>query len=533
MDPRAIECRVPGVAMCSPAQAPLVHGFVVTPNVPGTDGKDGTMKFHAVVHPLVLAACLTMGATTYACKGAPEAQYSIAFASFAPLNMDIFIADADGTNPKALLSHPDQDYNASFSRDGQWIVFTSERHGSADIYRAHPDGSGFEPLVSNPGFDDQAALSPDGTFLAFVSSRNGQADIWLLELETQKLRNLTNHPEGDFRPAWSPDGNWIAFSSSRDSAKPRRGFVTQLSTEIYVMRADGSDVRRITNGHAFAGSPAWSADGKQLAIYQAPLNEASKTSSVGVARRSPQSGDRGTFQIIAIDLDTSTQRVLTSGPGEKWSPRWLPNDRIGYVTRDGMAFTSGAAGVPGEFNTPSWSADGQRAVFHRDVDTTWPPYRHWHSRDPQFALIRSGIFPSYSPQGDRLVVNDQLAGIMHNSLIVMNADGSGRSTIYTHPTKSALAPVWSRQGDRIAFALGGFFQMLPARSASRECGHRGRARRWHPVRVADGWCWQLRVSKLVAGWSSTGLSCLRRRRARSLHHERADAQGNAAAHRAA
>jgi TolB protein len=127
-----------------------------------------------------------------------------------------------------------------------------------------------------------------------------------------------------------------------------------------------------------------------------------------------------------------------------------------------MEFTSGGAGARGEFKTPSWSADGQRVVFHRDVDANWPPYRSWRSRDPQFTLIRSGIFPSYSPRGDRLVVNDQLAGIMHNSLIVMNADGSGRLMIYTHPTKSALAPVWSRQGDKIAFALGGFFQMMPA-----------------------------------------------------------------------
>ena len=72
----------------------------------------------------------------------PESKYTIAFASFAPLNTDIFVADADGSNSRPLLSHLDQDYNASFSRDGKWIVFTSERNGSADIYRVHPDGSG-------------------------------------------------------------------------------------------------------------------------------------------------------------------------------------------------------------------------------------------------------------------------------------------------------------------------------------------------------------------------------------------------------
>ena len=116
-----------------------------------------------------------------------EATYRIAFASFAPLNMDIFVADADGSNAKPLLAHPDQDYDASFSHDGKWIVFTSGRNGSADIYRVHPDGSGLERLTDDPAFDDQGVLSPDNRYLAFVSSRNKQADIWLLELATKKL----------------------------------------------------------------------------------------------------------------------------------------------------------------------------------------------------------------------------------------------------------------------------------------------------------------------------------------------------------
>ncbi len=109
---------------------------------------------------------------------APEPGYTIAFASFAPLNTDIFVADANGRDPKP--------HNASFSSDGKWIVFTSQREGTADIYRVHPDGSGLKRLVADPAFDDQGSLSPNGKFLAFVSSRSGQADIWVLELATRK-----------------------------------------------------------------------------------------------------------------------------------------------------------------------------------------------------------------------------------------------------------------------------------------------------------------------------------------------------------
>ncbi len=84
--------------------------------------------------------------------------YEIAFASFAPLNSDIFLADADGSHARAFLPSPEFDANASFSSDGRWIVFTSRRSGSCDIYRAHVDGSHLERLVADPAYDDQAAL---------------------------------------------------------------------------------------------------------------------------------------------------------------------------------------------------------------------------------------------------------------------------------------------------------------------------------------------------------------------------------------
>ena len=386
---------------------------------------------------------------------APESSYAIAFASFAPLNTDIFIAAADGSDAKPLLAHPDLDYNASFSPDGAWIVFTSTRNGSADIYRVHPDGSGLARLTNDPAFDDQGTISPDGRSLAFVSSRSGQADIWILELATGALRNLTHDPAGDFRPSWSPDGQWIAFSSDRESKKPKVQFTTVHSTEIYVVRADGSGVRRVTDLSAFAGSPTWSADGKRLVYYEASTDEVYKIASPRQLR--------GTTQIVAMDLTTNERQVLTTGAGEKWSPRWNADGRIGYVSggpEGGLEFVSGAAGARGELQSPSWSPDGRRMVFHRNIDSGWPPLRDWPSRDPAFRLVRTGVFPSYSPAGDRFVENDQTAGILHNSILVMNADGSHRSVLLSDPKRSALAPAWSPQGDRIAFGLGGFFQAV-------------------------------------------------------------------------
>jgi TolB protein len=399
-----------------------------------------------ILSPAVYCQTITSGTTA-------TPHYAVAFASFAPLNTDIFVAEADGSNPRPLLAHPGQEYNPSFSRDGKWVVFTSERNASADVYRVHPDGSGLEKLTHDQAFDDQGTLSPDGKSLAFVSSRSGQAEIWLLDLATKKSRNITNNPAGDFRPSWSPDGQWLAFSSDRDSKKPKFNFVTLHSAEIYLVRPDGSGLRRVTQAQGFAGSPTWSADGKGLVFYEAEMKDVQTITS---PRR-----QRGTTQIVTVDLLTNERRVLTSDAGEKWSPRWLAQGRTAYVSggpEGGIEFTDGRSGARGEFNSPSWSADGRRMVFHRDVDHNWPPLREWHSRDPQFLLMRTGVFPSYSPTGQRLLCNDKTAGIVHNSILIMDADGSQRSILFTDSVKSSLGPVWSPRGDKIAFALGQFFQ---------------------------------------------------------------------------
>lgn len=384
-----------------------------------------------------------------------QPKYTIAYSGFAPLNSDIFIADGDGRNAKPFLPHPGLDFNASFSRDGKWIVFTSYRNGSADIYRAHPDGTELERLTGDPSFDDQAALSPDGRTLAFVSTRSGHAEIWTLDLVSKKLRNIVNHEGGHFRPAWSPDGQWIAVSSDRDSPKPRRpdGFETIQRTEIYVMHADGSGWRRLTHTNSYAGSPNWSADGKQIVFYKASFED--------VIRISDPRHLRATTQIAVVDVASGEEKELSEGKGEKWSPRFLAGGRIGYCSggpEGGVEFLKGDAGARGEFNSPDWTADGRRMVFYRDIGQNWPPVMETPSQDARFRLLRTGIFPSFSPSGDRLVFTNGQAALSHNGLVEASVDGSNRWLIHDDLQRNTTAPAWSPNGDWIAFGLGAAFQ---------------------------------------------------------------------------
>ena len=318
-------------------------------------------------------------------------------------------------------------------------------------------------------------MAPDGRRVAFVSSRGGQADVWILDLATRRVRNLTDHPGGDYRPAWSPDGEWIAFTSDRDSdgareATPRnRGeqFSPKQTTEIYVVRTDGTGLRRVTDGDTSVGGAAWSRDGQKLAFYEAsPVDwRAMGTDFLG-------GPSLATSQIVSVDLRDGTREVLTSGPGRKYLPKWVGSgiaytrgdlgekrgarQRVNYVSY-GLAFTDGRSEVRGVYSNANWSADGRRMVFHRAIEGTWPPISRTFSRDARFDVVRAGVFPSYSPDGRALMTNTAFAGLFRNTIMVMRPDGSGRRVVFDDPEQNALAPVWSPSADRIAFALGGFF----------------------------------------------------------------------------
>src|SRR5690348_17073859 len=103
-----------------------------------------------------------------------------------PSKLMLYVANADGSGERALLPPANvRDYDASFSADGKWIVFTSERDGEgdgqADIYRVRPDGTGLERLTRETSMEDAGVLSPDGSKLAYVSTQGGArtTNIWV------------------------------------------------------------------------------------------------------------------------------------------------------------------------------------------------------------------------------------------------------------------------------------------------------------------------------------------------------------------
>lgn len=92
-----------------------------------------------------------------------------------PSASTLYLANSDGTNERPLLNATGFDYHASFSPDGQWITFTSERNGddNSDLYRCRPDGSGLQKVLATSSFEDALVISPNGSQVSSKIKKTG------------------------------------------------------------------------------------------------------------------------------------------------------------------------------------------------------------------------------------------------------------------------------------------------------------------------------------------------------------------------
>jgi Tol biopolymer transport system component len=243
---------------------------------------------------------------------------------------------------------------------------------------------------------DSGAAAPRQSGLAgailFQSDRDGHSAIYRLDLPDTRVRRVTPGSGWDDEcPVWSPDGKRIAFASNR-SDHGRAGF------DIFVMNADGADVRRLTVDRADEREPGWAADGRSVyfsgerdgrsEIYRVWL-ETTKVDRVTHALLSravlPAASPDGRFlayvshglsyEVQLLDLRSGDTRQLTAGHGA-CRPRWSRDGRrLAYVENDGptsavrtLTLATGATQRAFADATlwsydPAWSPDGSDVVI--------------------------------------------------------------------------------------------------------------------------------------------------------------------------
>ncbi len=313
---------------------------------------------------------------------------------------DIYTIDASDGEPVAVTSDAARDWSPTWSPDGRYVYFSSDRGGSMNLWRVAVDERTGKPrgapeplttpatILAHPSFSrdgkriayasaqsliniDRIELdpasgsvrgppvsvttgsrqfstpdpSPDGEFVAYYTLTQPEGDIYVSRPDGSQRRAVTSDTAIDRMPRWSPDGQWLSFFSNR-------GGVLQL----WRIRPDGSDLRRITTRRSAYG--AWSPDGKHLAAVV---------------------GTRGVGDTLAVldpfAPDDQQPMVLSRGNvGRFFVNNWSPDGRrlVGWLDNlgppgrgvDVFDIASGTFELVSEFGEwPVWLPDSRRILF--------------------------------------------------------------------------------------------------------------------------------------------------------------------------
>ena len=301
---------------------------------------------------------LTFGGQNAEAYFSPDGKKLIFQSTREPYKCDqIFTMNIDGTDQHLVSTGKGRTTCSYFFGDGKRILYSSTHLGGADcppkpdyskgyvwaiypsfdIFTANADGSDVKQLTTTNGYDAEATLSTDGKKIVFTSIRNGDLDIYTMDANGTNVRQLTHELGYDGGPFFSPDGKLIVYRAHHPKTEQEirdykellaQNLIRPTYLEIWLMNADGSNKRQITDLGAASFAPSFYSDGKRIIF----------ASNVG------STGGMGNFELYAVDLDGKKLERITFTDGFDAFPMFSPDGKK-------LVWVSGRNGkVPHETN---------------------------------------------------------------------------------------------------------------------------------------------------------------------------------------
>jgi len=313
-----------------------------------------------------------------------EPEGTLAFVAASETSWDIYVLDIKEGEPKPLTEGAIAHW-PRWSPDGRRLALLSlppeegvhSKNGKLVIMTA--DGAEEQTIAAAGGTERYASIldwSPDGAKIAWESAHRSDgvlAGINVTDVETGESKELAPGQPGAM-PAWSPDGSLIAFVSYKDEE--------EVNPDIYIMDADGSNVRRFAHRDGDDIGPRWSPDGRQIVwwvrdkegppphLFIAEVEDG-KAKELGTGSRATWSPDghhiafmdqvdEDNVEIFVLDVDSGEQVNVTNDPARDMWVVWSPDG-------GSLAFVSERDDPKGEIYVVGADGSNLRRLTNNDL----------------------------------------------------------------------------------------------------------------------------------------------------------------------